>query len=301
MNWFLTPQEIIQGNNIIYYGPRFFRWRWNESGLQNIGFWYYGFFGSCLVLADLTAQQKADLLTNPGTYALVDMTPPDFIELDSSIPAGERSTITTAFEGAMIPADWLTPASTQRELIRRSGGIFQIMNRFAAVSTETTVAAGNGAPTITETQIVAPSFDFTPFQSLGASLYTCRVTGIRDGRPIVFFGYIGEAESGAANIYRDKLDQLRPGWNSEIGQFDSFSEFNIYLAAPNNIYNDITLTTQFKNWPPHTQDVFKAVVQYFGYDPWSISQNATIRSILKIASDDLINRPWSVGHSGYIF
>jgi hypothetical protein len=131
MALYLVPSESVPGEGVTYYGPKYFAWRFGTGTLPKRGQVDYGFIDGYLVEADLDAAQIAALTANPDVYAFP-------ANLDAAISPNDG--LRTMFEGFNIPTDWLTSATTYRELIRKLYGIIKFAQRFAYIAGE------NGAP-----------------------------------------------------------------------------------------------------------------------------------------------------------
>jgi len=87
----------------------------------------YGFVNSALFLAkDITQADHDALVLNADVYVF-----PDNLDTAVSDP-----TIDAFFEGMYLPTDWLTPATTYRELLRQVGGMMQFNQRYGGIYAE---------------------------------------------------------------------------------------------------------------------------------------------------------------------
>lgn len=120
--FYLVPVDV-QG---AYRGPMYFKWRFNPVGIDcRWNMMDYGFVSSALVLAhDITQVDHDTLILNIDVYAFPD-------NLDQAV---NDPTIDQFFEDINIPTDWLTPATSYRELLRQTAGMFQFNQRYGGIS-----------------------------------------------------------------------------------------------------------------------------------------------------------------------
>lgn len=122
LRFYLVPVETVGAAR----GPLYFRWRFNPSGIDcRWNFMDYGFVPYGLVCAhDITQTDRDQLVLNPDVYEFPEI-------LDA--PVADVN-VDVFFESINIPADWLTPSTTYRELLRNTAGMFQFNQRFAGIS-----------------------------------------------------------------------------------------------------------------------------------------------------------------------
>src|SRR3990167_4693881 len=105
-------------------GPKYFSWRMDPDPPGIAGSWGmmdYGFVPYALLVAKDISQANHDaLILNSDVYAFP-------INLDTPV---SDPIIDTFFENINLPTDWLTPATTYRELMRQTAGMFQFNQRY---------------------------------------------------------------------------------------------------------------------------------------------------------------------------
>lgn len=127
LKFYLVPIEQV-GN---YRGPEYFKWRFDQTPETSIDCKWsmmdYGFLPNALVLAhDITLEDHTALILNSDVYPFPD-------DLDQPV---DDPGVDTFFEAIHIPTDWLTPATTWRELLRQLAGMFQFNQRYGGVSAD---------------------------------------------------------------------------------------------------------------------------------------------------------------------
>lgn len=132
--FYLVPVEIVsQGEGHESRGPKYFDWRFDPDPpalISSQWAWMtYGFTPYGLLLAiDISPTDHASLIANSDVYAF-----PENLDQPVTDP-----NIDTFFEGIHIPTDWLTPATTYRELIRQTAGMIQINQRYKGIAANET-------------------------------------------------------------------------------------------------------------------------------------------------------------------
>lgn len=117
--FYLLPIAMIDTGR----GPKYVRWRYNPDGIpiESWGLMDYGFEPVCIFVGDMTDEQHLELSANPDVYAF---------PTDLDIPVGEESTaLKSSFETFNFPANWITPASTYRQVLRRVAASCQCLQR----------------------------------------------------------------------------------------------------------------------------------------------------------------------------
>ncbi len=127
--FYLIPIEIVsQGAGQEARGPKYFAWRFDPDPPGINCRWNmmdYGLTPYAMLLAhDITQADHDALMLNPDVYAF-----PDTLDAPVSDPA-----IDTFFEAIYLPTDWLTPATTYRELLRQVAGMMQFNQRYSGIS-----------------------------------------------------------------------------------------------------------------------------------------------------------------------
>ena len=121
VNLYIVPVEHV-GN---YRGPEYFQWRFDQNGPSLTERWdamYYGSLDYVILLAfDMTPEDHASLISHADVYAFP-------ANLDQNI--SDKTTIDNFFEGVNIPTDWVTPANTYRQLLRKTAGLMQLNQRY---------------------------------------------------------------------------------------------------------------------------------------------------------------------------
>lgn len=120
--YYLLPIETIDNGR----GPKYFSWRFSQSGIDTKwSMMDYGFVDSALLFAPvITPADHAVLMLNADVFAFPE-------NLDA--PVVDPS-IDQFFEDLNLPTDWLTPATTYRELLRQVAGMMQFNQRYGVIS-----------------------------------------------------------------------------------------------------------------------------------------------------------------------
>jgi len=108
----------------VWRGPSYFVWKENPVGIDcQWAMMDYGFSPYALLVAtDIEPLGHNWLITQPGVFDF----PPD---LDTPVDQD----IQAFFEDVHLPTDWLTPATTWRELLRQVAGMFQFNQRYMGI------------------------------------------------------------------------------------------------------------------------------------------------------------------------
>lgn len=124
LKFYLIPIDIVGE----YSGPKYFKWRFNPTGIDcHWGYMNYGYVPYGLLCAtDITQTDHDALILNSDVYSFPD-------DLDTSIPASHND-IDIFFEDINLPTNWLTPATTYRELLRNVAGMCQFNQRYGGIS-----------------------------------------------------------------------------------------------------------------------------------------------------------------------
>ena len=130
--FYLVPIEVVDtGPGTNARGPKYFGWKYDPDPPPLVfGSWAmmdYGFtdFG-LLVAKEITQTDHDALILNADVFSF-----PDNLDQPVTDP-----NIDTYFEAINIPADWLTPATTYRELMRQTAGMFQFNQRYGGIYAE---------------------------------------------------------------------------------------------------------------------------------------------------------------------
>lgn len=126
----LIPVEEVSINGMLYRGPEYFNWRFDQNPPSipaRASCMDYGFVPYMLCYTpDITQTDYDTLILHADVYAF-----PDNLDAPVTDP-----NIDTFFEGINLPTDWLTPATTYRELLRNTAGMFQFNQRYAGIYAE---------------------------------------------------------------------------------------------------------------------------------------------------------------------
>lgn len=129
---YLVPVESVDHSEGLKRGPEYFHWRYDQNPPSIECAWSmmdYGFTTSALLLAkDITQVDHDALVLNTDVFAFPD-------NLDGPV---DDPTVDTFFEDIHLPTDWLTPATTWRELLRQTAGMFQFNQRYGGIAANET-------------------------------------------------------------------------------------------------------------------------------------------------------------------
>lgn len=289
---YVVPVEYFYQENVTYYGPRYFRWRFGTGTLNQRGSILYGYIQACLVLGDVTQAEHDALILNADVF--------DFPEnLGANIDSGDMQALRDWFEALNIPTNWLTPANTYRELIRQTGAMFRFSTNYARISTEVSLANNQGALAYTGTTFTDAGQDFTNWATAsGQANYrlVALVDTLQGIQPM--WGYIGPANSATeVQIYLDKELSL-PGWR-EPDNIIGLESYDIYLSEVEKLLEVVALDDRYRNFPAQTQLFFDATVVEFGYPSNIIKPNSTLRQMLKLVGDVWAAQPFTLGGQNF--
>jgi len=130
---YLLPIEENTLGDTTFRGPKYLKWGYDPDppGIPTGGYALmdYGFTPYALVLAKNITQTDHDaLILNSDVFAF-----PDNLDQPVTDPG-----IDPFFEAINIPTDWLTPATTYRELLRQTAGMFQFNQRYSGIAAQQT-------------------------------------------------------------------------------------------------------------------------------------------------------------------
>lgn len=121
---FLIPIEQVG----MYRGPEYFTWRFDANGPSINCRWSmmdYGFINVALLVAhDITPADYTSVISHPDVFAF-----PDNLDQPITDP-----NVSVFFESLNIPTNWMTPATTYRQLLRYTAGMFQFNQRYGGLS-----------------------------------------------------------------------------------------------------------------------------------------------------------------------
>jgi len=123
IRFYILPIEVIDGNK---RGPMYFKWLYNEAGIAaQWSMMDYGFVDSALLFSpDISQADHNMLVLNLDVFAF-----PDNIDTPVNDP-----NVAAFFESIYLPTDWLTPATSYRELMRQTAGMMQFNQRYGGIS-----------------------------------------------------------------------------------------------------------------------------------------------------------------------
>jgi len=124
IQYMFIPVQVV-GNA---RGPSYLAWRYNPGGLDVP--WSckdYGSINNIMICAVDADQTDLDwLAAQPGVLAVP-------TALDENLPQAERSAMTAYLEAQFVPATWILPSHTRREVLRRITGTYLYMQRLTAI------------------------------------------------------------------------------------------------------------------------------------------------------------------------
>jgi hypothetical protein len=120
--YYLLPIEKIDNKR----GPKYFKWRFSETGIDTKwSMMDYGFVDTALLFApQISPTDQAFLALQPDVYVFP-------ANLDTPVIKAEAEPL---FEAVNLPTDWLTPSTTNRELMRQTAGMMQFNQRYGGIS-----------------------------------------------------------------------------------------------------------------------------------------------------------------------
>jgi len=123
IRFYILPIERV-GNA---RGPKYFRWRYNETGISCP--WSmkdYGSIDMAVLAADILQADHDALVLNADVYALPE-------NLDPLMALADRQTLNTYIEAHGIPGDWLKQGDTFRSVLRTITAMFLYLQRALAI------------------------------------------------------------------------------------------------------------------------------------------------------------------------
>ena len=137
--FYLVPVETVVfppddfGQVSTSRGPKYFSWSDDPDPPALVSTpWAmmdYGFVDSALLVAKNISQIDHDaLILNADVFSF-----PDNLDQPVTDP-----NVDTFFEAINLPTDWLTPATTYRDLMRQTAGIFQFNQRYSGIAANET-------------------------------------------------------------------------------------------------------------------------------------------------------------------
>jgi len=120
VRYYVMPITVVDGT---YRGPKYFKWRFNPTGIAcQWSMKDYGLISACLCAADVTDAQHATL----SGYSDVACAP---VNIDNTL-AGALAAVRNVLEALRVPADWATASNTYREVLRMFGGLCMFAQRY---------------------------------------------------------------------------------------------------------------------------------------------------------------------------
>jgi hypothetical protein len=126
--FYLIPitEEMINGT--LYRHPKYWVWKFDQDlpliqgpkGMLAYGFTPFGLLGA----PEISQADHDFLAAQPDVYVFP-------VDIDQPIT---DPTIDDFFENVNLPTDWLTPATTYRELMRQTAGMFAFNKRYAGIA-----------------------------------------------------------------------------------------------------------------------------------------------------------------------
>lgn len=94
-----------------------------EAGGSIRQFINYGGEPFALVMADVTAGQNTTIAAHADAIVIP-------ANIENNVSAGALSAVQTALESINVPSDWVTTATTYRQILRLIGGLFNFAQRY---------------------------------------------------------------------------------------------------------------------------------------------------------------------------
>lgn len=127
VRYYLVPVEEVQQGNVVFRGPKYFRWRFGTGTIDPIngeGQWLdYGLRPVMLVCANVSAGDHTTLA------AAADVTDVP-LNIDATITAGALQAVQDALENIKVPGTWVTTSHTYRQVLRAVAGLFAFAQRY---------------------------------------------------------------------------------------------------------------------------------------------------------------------------
>ena len=114
------PIETINGNR----GPRYLNWKYDQTQIaaNSWGMMAFGFEPVCFVVADVSDADNVTLRSLSGVTSIPD-------NIDQLVGSASGAT-QSALESINVPADWVLPSMTFRQIIRIVLGMFMFFQRY---------------------------------------------------------------------------------------------------------------------------------------------------------------------------
>ena len=123
IRFYILPIERVDNHR----GPKYFKWRFNETGIDcRWSMKDYGSIDMAVLAADILQADHDALVLNSDVYAFPE-------NIDPAMTLAERSALNTYIEAHGIPGDWLAPGDTFRSVLRVITGMFLYLQRVLAI------------------------------------------------------------------------------------------------------------------------------------------------------------------------
>lgn len=124
VRFYIIPIQRTADN---HRGPMYFKWRFNEAGIDCI--WSmidYGSIDMAVICADISQVDHDYLVLQPNVYSFP-------LDLDIIMNVSDRNALNTFLEAHAIPGDWLSPSDTFRSALRTVTCMMRYMMRVLAI------------------------------------------------------------------------------------------------------------------------------------------------------------------------
>ena len=122
--FYLIPIDVVPQGNGVARGPKYLKSRFATGIDCPWGGMDYGFTNYMLVVADMAQVDHDAIILNSDVFLFP-------VDLDTPV---DDPTVDVFFDDINIPADWLTPSTSWRELLRQLAGMFQFNQRYGGIS-----------------------------------------------------------------------------------------------------------------------------------------------------------------------
>lgn len=111
-------------------GPKYFAWRYDPDPPGLADAWSildYGLIDMGVLVSDITDTDHTFLAAQADVFSFP-------VDLDVTMTAAERSTLSTYLEAHGVPGDWVSAQDTWRTALRTVSGMFLYMQRLTALA-----------------------------------------------------------------------------------------------------------------------------------------------------------------------
>ena len=288
--FYLIPIIVLDG----VHGPKYFDFAMEPDPTKIQCAWAimkYGWSPYGLLVAKDISQEDQDFLALQS----------DVFRFPDNLDGPVDQAVQAFFEGIHLPTDWMTPATTWRELMRQTAGMFQFNQRYGGLSVTYPLDMNQGTLALSESpfSITDIGQDFVQWANSNWMI-TVQVTldmGGGETRPGYIRGWIANAIGGAqVEVYKDRL-LLEQGWVGEYYPEQILSVDSYFIASgyPRSIFDTATLDTRLRQMTAQEQAWFLATVESFGFDPALVSTNSRLRQLVKAAGNYWVGRTFYLG------